>query len=139
MKFTLLATFAALTQAITLGSNSPAEVGMGLVVNSFGQNPSGDCNPGDDAQVWYTGKLQNGKVFDTNIKGEFSQAFKFVIGAQQVIGCWDTGLAQMRPGEKATLTCPPNTAYGEVGAGDSIPPNSTLTFDVEVINCATRN
>ena len=41
----------------------------------------------------------------------------------------------MRAGEQALITCPPETAYGAEGAGDSIPPNSTLTFDVSVIEC----
>ena len=43
----------------------------------------------------------------------------------------------MQPGEKATITCPPNLAYGEEGAGDTIGPNATLIFDIDVLDCET--
>ena len=62
-----------------------------------------------------------------------------MIGVEEVIPCWDKALAEMRAGEKATITCPPNLAYGKEGAGDKIPPNATLTFDVEMINCEPAN
>ena len=50
-----------------------------------------------------------------------------------MIRCWDEGIAELEVGQKATLTCPPEYAYGRRGAGNTIPPNATLKFDVEVL------
>ena len=96
-----------------------------------GQKGKG-CKENDEATVNYTGKFQDGKVFDSSVGKE---PLKFNLGQGQVIKCWDAAFTQMSVGEKATLTCPPNVAYGEKGAGDDIPPNTTLFFDVEVIKC----
>lgn len=85
----------------------------------------------DLALVHYTGRLTNGKVFDSSIDRE---AFAFRVGAGQVIRGWDEAFALMRVGDKATLTIPAKLAYGEKGAGDRIPPNSTLVFDVELLD-----
>jgi FKBP-type peptidyl-prolyl cis-trans isomerase FkpA len=50
-----------------------------------------------------------------------------------VIPCWTEGVQKMKVGGKATLTCPPDTAYGSRGAGGAVPPNATLTFEVELL------
>ena len=92
------------------------------------------CKKDDEATVNYTGKFQDGSVFDSSV-GSSEGPFKFNLGQGQVIRCWDAAFMQMSVGEKATLTCPPQVAYGEKGAGDKIPPNTTLFFDVEVIDC----
>jgi FKBP-type peptidyl-prolyl cis-trans isomerase len=81
--------------------------------------------------VHYTGKLLDGTVFDSSVS---RQPFKFKLGSGQVIKCWDEGVAQLQVGSQATLTCPPDMAYGSRGAGGVIPPNATLTFDVEVLS-----
>ncbi|CDW89625.1 fkbp-type peptidyl-prolyl cis-trans isomerase [Stylonychia lemnae] len=85
---------------------------------------------GQTVWVHYTGKLTNGKVFDASI--ERGEPIKFILGVGQVIPCWDRGIAQLQLQQKARLTCPPDLAYGSRGAGSSIPPNSTLIFDVEL-------
>lgn len=86
---------------------------------------------GDKLRVNYTGKLADGSVFDTS-KKEGRSPFEFILGAGEVIKGWDQGLVSMKVGGVRTLTIPPELAYGEAGAGP-IPPNSTLTFDVELI------
>ncbi len=89
---------------------------------------------GDTLTVNYTGKLENGTVFDSNIDPKFGHVtpFTFVLGAGQVIKGWDEGFLGMKVGEKKTLIIPPEKAYGSRAIG-SIPPNSTLVFDVELV------
>ena len=90
---------------------------------------------GDTVSMNYTGRLENGTVFDSNVDSKFGhvQPFVFTLGAGQVIPGWDKGIVGMKVGEKKTLVIPPADAYGAAGAGGVIPPNATLTFDVELL------
>jgi FKBP-type peptidyl-prolyl cis-trans isomerase len=80
----------------------------------------------------YTGKLENGKVFDSSV--ERGEPLQFRVGQGQVIRCWDEGITQMAKGEKAVLTCPHDYAYGQRGIPGVIPPRATLIFEVELLN-----
>jgi FKBP-type peptidyl-prolyl cis-trans isomerase FkpA len=84
---------------------------------------------GKTVTVNYTGKLLNGKVFDSSTgRGPF----KFTLGSGQVIRGWDEGISLMKQGGKATLIIPSKIAYGEQAMGQ-IPANSPLVFDVELV------
>ena len=87
---------------------------------------------GQSVFVLYEGKLLNGKMFDSC--KDVHNAFKFTLGAGEVIKGWDIGVASMKKGEIARFTLLPEYAYGSRGAGADIPPNSTLVFDVELID-----
>lgn len=90
---------------------------------------------GDIVSMNYTGKLQDGTVFDSNIDPKFKhvEPFEFTLGAGQVIPGWDKGIAGMKVGEKKHLEIPPEDAYGTNGISGVIPPNATLIFDVELV------
>ncbi len=90
---------------------------------------------GDTVSMNYTGRLQDGTVFDSNVDPKFKhvEPFVFTLGASQVIAGWDKGIVGMKVGEKKTLTIPPADAYGPNGIPGVIPPNSTLVFDVELV------
>ena len=80
----------------------------------------------------YTGKLEDGTVFDSTSNPGRS-AFEFTLGVGKVIEGWDQGLVGRCKGEKLALTIPPELGYGARGAGGSIPGGATLFFDVEVV------
>jgi len=90
---------------------------------------------GDTVAMNYTGTLENGMIFDSNVNPQFKhvEPFFFTIGAGQVIKGWDVGVAGMKIGEKRKLELSPDFAYGAVGAGGIIPPNATLIFEVELL------
>jgi len=86
---------------------------------------------GDMVIVDYTGYLDNGKMFDSSI--ERGKPIEFAIGTGRVIKGWDEGIMTMKVGGKRKLIIPPELAYGDKSPGDPIPPNATLTFEVELL------
>lgn len=106
------------------------ESGLRYIVFNPG---SGDFVQKDGVvEVHYSGYFMNGKLFDSSVKRE--EPIKFPVGAGVVIDGWDEGLQLMKKGAKFQFIIPAHLAYGEEGAPPQIPPNSTLIFDIEIIN-----
>jgi peptidylprolyl isomerase len=104
----------------------------GLQYVELGPGTGDAPKAGDIVSVHYRGTLADGTVFDSSY--DRGQPITFSLGTGQVIPGWDEGIALMRKGGKARLVIPPNLAYGERGAGNGIiPPNATLTFEVELV------
>ncbi|HDY83962.1 MAG: FKBP-type peptidyl-prolyl cis-trans isomerase [Gammaproteobacteria bacterium] len=87
--------------------------------------------PGPQSTVvtHYHGTLLDGTVFDSSVEREEPAEF----GVHQVIPGWTEALQMMSVGDKWRIACPPKLAYGEQGAGDSIPPNTSLVFEIHLI------
>lgn len=90
-----------------------------------------EAKTGDTVSVHYVGKLLDGTEFDSSKK--HGKPFDFPLGAGQVIKGWDQGVVGMKVGGKRKLVIPPSLAYGPRGAGGLIPPNATLSFEVELL------
>jgi peptidylprolyl isomerase len=88
--------------------------------------------PGATLTVNYTGTLADGTVFDSSYSR--NEPFTLQLGAGQVIPGWEQGLEGMKVGGKRKLTIPPSLGYGAQGAGNVIPPNATLIFEVELLD-----
>ena len=86
---------------------------------------------GKKVTVHYSGFLTNGTMFDSSIPRK--TPFTFILGAGEVIQGWDRGVVGMKVGGKRKLTIPSKYGYGARGAGNVIPPNATLIFDVELL------
>jgi FKBP-type peptidyl-prolyl cis-trans isomerase len=86
---------------------------------------------GQKVKVNYTGKLLDGKVFDSSV--ERGQPYEFALGQKAVIDGWDQGIPLMNEGGKGILIIPSKLAYKDKGAGNVIPPFSPLVFDVELV------
>ena len=110
-----------------------------LVVIDQKVGSGAEAKPGMQVQVQYTGWLyddsakdKHGSQFDSS--RDHGKPFSFTLGHGDVIGGWDQGVAGMHVGGKRTLLIPATLGYGENGAGDDIPPNASLVFDVELID-----
>lgn len=101
-----------------------------LLIQDTKQGLGREAIRGTTVVVHYTGKLTNGKVFDSSV--DRGESFSFQLGQGQVIQGWERGIVGMKEGGKRKLTIPPQYGYGARAIGP-IPANSTLIFDVELI------
>lgn len=106
------------------------DLGQELLMTVIKEGSGEEVKAGDLVSVNYTGFLLDGTTFDTSIG---RAPFEFVVGAGQVIKGWDIGVAGMKVGEIRRLSIPAELAYGDRAVGDVIPANSTLVFEVELL------
>jgi len=109
---------------------APVALPSGLRYQVLATGNGDEAHAGDRIEVHYTGLLEDGTRFDSS--RDRGEPFPFRLGAGQVIKGWDEGLEGMREGEQRRLTLPPGLGYGSDGSG-RIPPNATLTFEVELV------
>ena len=103
----------------------------GLVIEDTVVGQGAVAAPGRDVVVHYAGWLADGTQFDSS--REKQDSFEFTLGKKEVMDGWEEGLRGMRVGGTRRLVIPPELAYGREGAGDTIPPDETLTFEVELL------
>jgi FKBP-type peptidyl-prolyl cis-trans isomerase FkpA len=101
----------------------------GLVYRSLKDGNGASPTASDKVTVHYKGTFPDGREFDSSYKR--GQPIDFPLN--RVIACWTEGVQRMKVGGKAKLTCPPEIAYGARGAGNAVPPNATLLFEVELL------
>lgn len=101
----------------------------GLEITTLREGTGASPKARDRVVVHYHGTFEDGKVFDSSVERGRPASFPL----NRVIRCWTEGLQMMKVGGKARLVCPPQIAYGMRGKPPRIPPNATLTFEVELL------
>jgi peptidylprolyl isomerase len=112
------------------GEATTTESGLQYIVIAEGDGAM--PQPGQTVVVHYTGWFTDGNKFDSSV--DRGEPFQFPLGQRNVIPGWDEGVALMRVGDKRRFIVPSDLAYGERGHPAGIPPNTTLIFDVELLD-----
>ncbi|RMG61141.1 MAG: FKBP-type peptidyl-prolyl cis-trans isomerase, partial [Bacteroidetes bacterium] len=105
----------------------PSGLQYKILESGTGASPRAD----NVVRVHYIGKLVDGTVFNNSRTAEQGEPLE--VQVDEVIPGWTEALLRMKPGDRWELYIPPALAYGEQGRGASIPPNSTLIFEVELL------
>jgi len=117
----------------TVAASDYTAMESGLRYHDLTEGDGAEATSGDRVTVHYNGWLEaDSTLFDSSIQR--GQPFSFELGTGQVIRGWDEGVAGMKVGGERQLVIPPDLAYGSQGAGDAIPPDATLIFEVELLS-----
>ncbi len=130
------ASVAAQTDPLAAAAAEPGAVktASGLVYRSLQEGTGAQPAAAQTVKVHYRGTFLDGKEFDSSYSRNKPTEFPL----NRVIPCWTEGVQKMKVGGKAKLTCPPALAYGERGAGSVIPPNTTLKFEIELLDIVSK-
>lgn len=109
----------------------PRTTASGLTYETLQPGDGPAVRSGQSLSLHYTGTLEDGSVFDSS--RDRGIPFTFRLGSGSVIAGWDEGVTGMKVGERRKLTIPPALGYGSNSPSPKIPPNSTLIFDVELL------
>ena len=134
---TATATATAQPSAPTTAAQPAPDPNAKLEIKDLAVGKGAEAKAGDTVRVHYVGTLTNGDEFDAS-KKHGDKPFEFELGKGRVIKGWDEGVAGMKEGGKRKLTIPPHLGYGARGAGAKIPPNSTLVFEVELVEVVKK-
>ena len=105
----------------------------GLIIEDIELGQGSEANEYKKITVNYTGKLEDGSIFDSSLKKGRSP-FTFTLGVGSVIKGWDLGVKGMKVGGKRKLIIPPELGYGNQGAGSGIPPGAKLVFEIDLLS-----
>ena len=114
----------------------PIRYDNGLVVQDVVVGNGKIAENGDTLSAHYVGALEDGTVFDNSY--DRGQPIQFVLGSGQLIQGWELGLVGMKERGKRRLVVPPELGYGAQGAGNTIPPNATLFFEIELVDVVEK-
>jgi FKBP-type peptidyl-prolyl cis-trans isomerase FkpA len=103
-----------------------------LEIQEIAEGDGPVVKPGDTVEMHYTGSFPDGKKFDSSL--DRNETFTIKAGTGQVIKGFDMGVLGMKKGGKRKVTIPSELGYGTRGAGDVIPPNATLVFEIEIVS-----
>ncbi len=134
MKTLALITTLLCLSASALAQPAAVTTESGLIYRSLKDGKGASPAATDTVKVHYRGTFPDGKEFDSSYTR--GQPAEFPLN--RVIKCWTEGVQRMKVGGSAKLICPPAIAYGERGAGGSVPPNATLHFDVELLGISGK-
>ena len=136
--FTAFAWMAVLliTAACASGPEEPYTTESGLTIQVLKRGRGPDVVSGHTITTHYTLWLEDGTLVESSKEelGGRGQPLTRQLGRSLLIKGWEEGILGMRVGEIRKLICPPDLAYGEAGSGEMIPPNATLTFEIELLS-----
>ena len=125
---TLTAVLLALSFQVNAAESKEEKTASGIGITMLKEGTGANPKMTDTVKVHYRGTLDNGQEFDSSYKRNQPATFPLT----RVIPCWTEGVQKIKVGGKAKLVCPPNLAYGNQNI-PGIPPNSTLNFEVELL------
>ena len=105
----------------------------GLIIEDIELGQGSEANEYNKITVNYTGKLEDGSIFDSSLKKGRSP-FTFTLGVGSEIKGRDLGVKGLKVGGKRKLTIPPELGYGDQGAGSIIPPGAKLVFEIDLLS-----
>jgi FKBP-type peptidyl-prolyl cis-trans isomerase len=122
--------------ALVAAQNEPGAIKApeGFVIKTTHEGTGPTPAQTDQVKVSYEGRFVDGTIFDSSIQR--AAPVTFPLGT--VIACWQKGIARMKVGEKAKLTCPSDVAYGDVGRPPMVPGGATLVFDLELLEIGKK-